>query len=336
MNKLVSSKDIAKLASVSQSTVSRALNNPEMVSENTRKKIMKIVKQLNYRPNSIARSLVSNKTKTIALISGPLHNPFFSESTTSIIDYAKLRDYNVNVYFERDKSNIEVYNSVLSNTVDGIILSSIYYEDEIFNELKKMNIPVVMFNRRHKEKGNFIEMDNRKAGRQATEHLIELGHRNILWMGGSIEMSTFYGRLQGYKDALINNQISIEQRNILITNTDEKSVFEKLDQIMSRKDKPTAINAATDSIAIFVIDYLQKRKYNVPDDISVIGIDNVRISGHSSFQLSSISITSQKNLGRIAVETLFKLIDKVSLNKEEVNVTVDTELVVRKTTKRLI
>src|SRR5699024_8726858 len=135
-----------------------------------------------------------------------------------------------------------------------------YFEDPILQELEKLNVPVVMFNRRHKEENsNFIEMNNFQAGIQATEHLIELGHEDILWIGGSTAMSTFAGRLAGYKMTLKKNDFPIKDSNILITNTDQKSVFNNLDKVMSRKHKPTAIHAATDSIAIFVIDYLQNK-----------------------------------------------------------------------------
>lgn len=330
---MVSSKDVAKHAGVSQTTVSRVLNTPDLVQRKTREKILKAIADLNYQPNSVARSLVNNKTKSIALLSGPLHNPFFAESTTSIVNYAKEKGFNVNVYFENYDNNLEVYESLFANKVDGIILSSILYEDTILESFKKLNIPFVMFNRRHKENGHFVEMDNIQAGRLATEHLISLKHKNIAWIGGALNMSTFHGRFEGFKQVMGENGISLEQENIIITDTRKEYIFKEIELLMSREKKPTAIYAATDSIAIFAMDYLLQKGYKIPDDISIIGIDNVDLSSHSSFQLSTISILSEKNLGRIAIETLIDLIEKekskpVSFIKK----TIETHLLVRKTT----
>ena len=200
-----SSKDVAKLAGVSQSTVSRVLNTPEKVDRVKYEKVIEAMKELNYRPNSIARSLVKKQTKSIALISGPLHNPFFVETTTSIVNYSKLRGYNVNVHFENFGDNMSVYKDVLEREVDGIILSSILYNDPIFPELKKQNIPFIMFNRKHKEPGNYVEMDNIQAGRIATEHLIELNHQNIICIGGPSNMTTFQGRYEGFRQVMEEN-----------------------------------------------------------------------------------------------------------------------------------
>lgn len=329
---MVSSKDVAKLAGVSQTTVSRVLNTPELVHKNTREKVLNAIKELNYQPNSIARSLVKNKTKTISLISGPLHNPFFSESTTSIVNYAKEKGYNVNVYFENSNNNAELYKSVFANKVDGLVLSSIYYEDPIFYKLQKLNIPFVMFNRKHKEDGHYVEMDNVKAGKQATKHLIDLNHRDIVWLGGSLEMSTFKGRFEGYKQTLIENNIPFREENVVIIDTNRQSVFKALDVIMSRETPPTAIHAATDSIAIFVLDYLLGKNFKVPEYISVIGIDNVDFSRHSSFQLSTVSTVSKKNLGRIAIEILLNLLEEENKPHHFIQRTIDTKLIPRKTT----
>jgi DNA-binding LacI/PurR family transcriptional regulator len=330
---MVSSKDVAKYAGVSQTTVSRVLNTPEKVKKKTRDKVLSAMREMNYRPNSVARSLVNKRTKSIALLSGPLHNPFFADSTTSIVNYAKEKGYNVNVHFENFSDNMEVYQDVFRNKVDGIILSTILYNDPIYEQLNGLNIPFVMFNRKHKENGHFVEMDNVQAGRLATEHLISLQHSNIVWVGGPQNMTTFHGRFEGFKQVMTENKLLFDQQNIIITDTSIESIFIEVEAIMSRKDRPTAIYAATDSIAIFIIDYLIQKGYEIPRDISVIGIDNVNISGHSSFQLSTIGITTDKSIGRIAVEDLINLIEETEpTNQTFIQRTIETKLLARKTT----
>lgn len=333
---MVSSKDVAKHAGVSQTTVSRVMNNPEKVTKKTFYKVNEAMNELGYRPNLIARSLVNNKTYSIALLSGPLHNPFFVDTTTSIVNFAKGEGFSVNVHFENYGDNMSVYQDVLSHQVDGIILSSILYDDPIYDLLNKLNIPFVMFNRRHRENGNFIEMDNVQAGRLATEHLIELNHRNIVWMGGPLNMSTFHGRYEGFKQVFREKNVPLEPENIIITNTSKAAVFEETRLLMSKKDRPTAILAATDSIAFYMMDFLIEQGYSIPENISIIGVDNVELSRHHSFQLSTVGTIINENLGRIAIEHLVNLINhKGSEVNSFVQETFPTKLFIRKTTNRL-
>ncbi|AQQ54707.1 LacI family DNA-binding transcriptional regulator [Planococcus lenghuensis] len=333
---MVSSKDVAKHAGVSQTTVSRVMNEPDKVNKKTLHKVNAAMNELGYRPNLIARSLVNKKTHSIALLSGPLYNPFFADTTTSIVNFAKGKGFNVNVHFENFGDNMSVYQDVLSHQVDGIILSSVLYDDPIYDELKKLDIPFIMFNRRHREDGHFIEMDNFQAGRLAAEHLLELNHRNIVWMGGPLTMSTFQGRYEGFKHVLQENDIPFGPENILITNTSKAAIFEEAHALMSKKNRPTAIFAATDSIAIYMMDFLIERGYSIPEDISILGVDNVELSRHHSFQLSTIGTVTEENLGRVAIEHLVDIINgKGNEEMPFVQKTLPTKLFKRNTTSRL-
>lgn len=332
---MVSSKEVAKEAQVSQTTVSRVMNNPEKVSPKTRKKVLEVIERLQYRPNSIARSLVNRKTYSIALLSGQLHNPFFAETTTSIVNFAKMSQFNVNVHFENFGDNVSVYQDVLNQQVDGIILSSILYHDDVYNELVKQNIPFIMFNRKHKNAGNFVEMDNVQAGKIGAQHLLNYNHYNIAWISGPLTMSTFYGRYKGFKQQLENSKVMVDDSNVLITDTSEEDISKQLLRLLAKKNRPTAIFAATDSIAIYVIDILQRQGYNVPEDISVIGIDNINLSKHSSFQLSTVGINQEKNLGQIAIEYLIDLIEKNETSLGVIQETIETKLFDRGTVKEV-
>lgn len=329
---MVSSKDVAKRAGVSQTTVSRVLNNPQAVRQKTIDKVNHAIQELGYRPNSIARSLVSNQTKTIALISGPLSNPFFMEATTAIVNYANEKGYRIHVYFENQWNQEETYDGVFETKVDGIILCSILYEDQIFEELKSLNTPLVMFNRKHKEPCNFIEIDNEEAGYIATKHLIDLGHRNICWIGSHLNMSTFSGRFKGYERALNEAGIPVNENLVIIDGVEDGSFEVAYQRLVFLLDTVTAVYASTDSIALSLLDRFISDGYRVPEDISLIGTDNVRLASHASLQISTVGNCEQLNLGLVAIKELFALMEKSEENMEVIQTTLPVKLYKRETT----
>lgn len=327
---MVSSKDVAKHAGVSQTTVSRVLNTPERVKKPTLKKVMDAIDKLNYIPDGNARSLVQRKTRTIALISGPLHNPFFSETTTAIINYANAEGFRTNVHFINDDNSDAVYNSVFENKVDGIILSSIYLDDPIFNKLEKSGIPFILFNRKHQSEKNYVEIDNRQAGYLAATHLLDKGHKNIVWIGGPLTISTFKGRMEGFIRALQDHQIAIPKERIVITDTKKEELYDTFLALQKSAEKPTAICAATDAIAIRLMDFYISAGVRIPKDISIIGIDNVELSRHASLNLTTIGMEDERGLGFLAVEKLFEMI--YQKNKSCVQIQKSVRLFERNTT----
>lgn len=331
---MVSSKDVAKFAGVSQTTVSRVLNTPESVKEKTRKKVIEAIEALNYHPNSIARSLVSNSTKSIALVSGPLHNPFFADSVTAIIRFARQRGYQVAVHFEDFGSNERVFESLAQSKVDGMILSSIYLDDPIHSRLSRFNVPFVYFNRKPHEESHYIEIDNEQAGRLGAEHLLALGHTNIAWIGGPLTMSTFADRFKGFQQMMIEKGYVPNEKWVVETDTSAEAIRERVLQLLEQSERPSALFAATDSIAIFTLDVLQELGYRIPEDISVMGIDNVTWSRHASFNLTTVSTRSTSNLGELGIEALFQLMEKTQTRW--IQKTLPVQLIERGTTTTYI
>jgi len=330
---LVSSKDVAKLAGVSQSTVSRVLNNSKNVKQETIIKVMKAVRDLNFIPNNIARSLVKNKTNTLALISGQLHNPFFVDTTANIVKKASEKGYNMLVYFENTGNNVDIYQTVLSHKVDGIILSSIFIDDPIYYELEQLGVPFVMFNRRHRKGGNYIELDNYQAASIATEHLISLGHKRIGYIGGPVYTSTFLGRQNGYIDTLNKKEIFVDSSLIKVTNTTEEAVIEAVNEFVAIEyNRPTAIIASTDSIAIYAINILLRLGFKIPEDISIVGVDNIHISSHKSLELTSVGSATEKNMGELAISKLIELIEVKEKVHSSMQITLSPKLFLRNTT----
>ncbi|MDG0791222.1 LacI family transcriptional regulator [Cohnella ginsengisoli] len=142
---MISSIDVAKKAGVSQATVSRVLNNPQSVKPETRMKVQQAMEQLQYVPNLIARSLVTNTTRTIALISGSLQNGFFAETTDSIVQFAKHKGYKTLVYFEDENKIPDLFDLIMSSKVDGVLLSLIKLDDPLVEQLERVKVPCVFF-----------------------------------------------------------------------------------------------------------------------------------------------------------------------------------------------
>lgn len=339
---MTSSKDVAKHAGVSQATVSRVLNRPETVAKETREKVVKSIEALGYIPDANARSLVGGKSHTIALISGPLHNAFFVDSTSDIINYANRLGYKVNVHFS-DGNIDDVYDNVLSQKVDGLIMSCVLWDDPVVERLQKLNLPFISFNRRHEFMGNYVEMDNFSAGRLAVRHLIEKGHRQILWIGGSMRMSTFRNRYLGFRhecDTFLDEngqKLLLSLRTVNYKETDRPDLAVMIQSLQNNGSMPTAICAATDSLAMNAMNHLISMGFSVPDDISVIGIDNVRLSGTPLVELTTIGVADGSHLGDIAIRRLVGMLEKRDMLESvgETRITKSVALFERKTTKRL-
>jgi len=330
---VASSKDVAKYAGVSQTTVSRVLNNPELVKKPTLEKVQKAIKELNYIPNAQARSLVQKRTGTIALLSGPLHNPFFVDTTSAIVKYANEKGYRVNVQFVNDLNLSEAYSNAFELKVDGIILSCILYDDPIFDTLKQLDIPFITYNRKHKSNEFFVEIDNFNAGYLSATHMIELGHQKIAWVGGPLTISTFNNRFEGFLEALNHSGLSPSSDFIVHTDTTKQEITNAFKQLMQREDRPTAICAATDSLAINLIDIAKQENISVPHDISIMGIDNVELSQHGLINLTTVGSITGVNLGYLAINKLIELIE--NKNNSCVQITEAVRIFHRSTTQKL-
>ncbi|TWD98542.1 LacI family transcriptional regulator [Neobacillus bataviensis] len=330
---MVSSKDVAKHAGVSQTTVSRVLNTPELVKKPTLDKVMKAIDELNYIPNAHARSLVQNKTNTIALLSGPLHNPFFVDTTSAIITYANERGYRVNVQYVKDEKLPEAYAAAFENRVDGIILSCILIDDPIFDRLKQMDIPFITYNRKHKKNENFVEIDNFEAGYLSAKHMIELGHKSIAWVGGPLTVSSFNNRFLGFLQAMKDYKLPLSEQYIFNTDTSKQEISYAFQQLKKLELCPTAICAGADSLALNLIDDAISESVIVPDDLSIIGIDNVDLSHHGLIQLTTVGSISEQNLGYLAISELIEMIE----NKKNycIKITEPVKIFNRRTTRKI-
>lgn len=334
-----SSKDVAKKAGVSQSTVSRVLNTPEQVRPETREKVLAAIAALGYVPDANARSLVQQKTHTISLISGGLDNPFFVDSANEIIHFATQASYRVNLHFASSHEVSKTYDAALANKTDGLILSCLLLDDPVIARLQQLNLPFMSFNRRHRLAGNYVEIDNLAAGQQAAEHLLALGHRDIFWVGAYPLVSTFANRFAGFQTAMQAAKAvygkRLRCRVINFKQLDRPDMFGLIARLVETRRLPSAICAATDAMALDVLDALAAFGIEVPKDISVIGIDNVRLSASRLIELTTVGCAKGQVLGLTAVQALFDRIEAKAKGQQlpEIRITEPVKLYIRRSTR---
>src|SRR5690606_27571118 len=232
-----------------------------------------------------------------------------------------------------NEDNLEgTYHAVFENKVDGIILSSILIEDPIFDKLERSNIPFITFNRKHKSNKNFVAIDDGQAGYLAHKHLMELGHEDIYWVGGPMAISTFKGRYEGFVKAGEEVGKDIAPSHVFLTDTTQDDIHQTFLALQKLAQRPLAICAATDAIALRLMHHWTEAGYRIPEDISIIGIDNVEMSRHASINLTTVGIEERDGLGDTAIELLLEMIEQK--NNSCIQVTKPVRLFERNTTMK--
>ncbi|SHE39131.1 transcriptional regulator, LacI family [Seinonella peptonophila] len=282
---MVTIKDVAKLAGVAISTASNALNNKYGVNPKTRKKVLEAASQLNFVPNPIAKGLVTSSTRNISMIlSGPssfnvFTNPVFVEVVRTITATLNEKGYHALLNIVSSNEEFDMIPKIVqSRASDALILIGSRQEDEELSKLlKRMNTPSLVVIRGITSADVFaVSVDNRQCGYLATKYLIEMGHYNIGFIGSLPKVSMAEDRLNGYFQAL--KEAGIDRDNSLVIHGDyyQESGFTGVKQLLSRAShRPTAIFTANDLMALGAMEALQYEGLRVPEDISLIGCDNI-------------------------------------------------------------
>jgi LacI family transcriptional regulator len=340
----ITSKDVARLAGVSRSTVSLVLNKVSNVkiAPETREKVLKAARELNYHPNVLAQSLKTNRSKIIGLMIPSIANPFFPLIAQGVEEIAAENGYNVflcNTF--RDQAKEENYiRTFVGKQVDGIIIASSVGNSLILQEAQKRKIPIVTFDRKIENMGfDCIYFDNIKGGELAVDYLFSLGHRNIGFITTSTKTTSHGDRLTGYKNAHKKAGIAVNENYIrddkYLNTVDKSNIYEmniglKLAaELLGRCPEVTAIFAVNDSVALGVIK-LSQNGMRIPEDLSVIGFDNISLAGIVTPRLTTIA-QPMYQMGRQAAKLL---ITKIVRNKDEKKepmhlLTFSPELIVR-------
>ncbi len=334
MTKRVSLKDIAKKAGVSTATVSYVLSKKEKsgISSDVSEKINKIARQLNYRPNQIAKSLQSGKTFTIGLIVADISNPFFGHLARIIEDGAKKHGFTV-IFGSSDENaskSADLIQLLMNRQVDGFIIAPAEDSEKEIKLLKKQNIPFVLIDRFFpKIKTNYVALDNYQAAYEATSRLIETGNKTIGMVAYSSKLQHMKDRIRGYRSALKDNGIAIRQKWIqeIHFSKMEKEIPKAVDDLQSGSEPVKAILFATNTLAIYGLKYFKELRIKVPDDVSVIVFDE-----SDAFDFFYCSMTYIKQpLVEMGNEAVGLLIDQISKPEKTMKqIVLNAELVVRK------
>lgn len=332
-NNKVTLKDISEKTGYTINTVSRALNNKKDISNKTKLLISKKAAEVGYIPNSIASSLRLGQTKTIAIIIPDISDPFSAMLVKNIEHRLKNYGYNLIIMNSNEEYHIEESAIILalSANVAGILICPTQKSDEDINLLKSKKIPFVLIARRFKDESlDYVIIKDVDGGYLATKHLIERGHKEILFINGPLFISSAKERLLGYIKALKNKNIKYKEELVKEINITSGYATDLLKKIISQNIKYSAIFAFDDIIAYEIISFFQKNKIRVPQDIAVIGYDNIQSNFLFPYQLSTISY-SNRNLAYSAVDILINRING-SIEETPIHIFLETHLVVREST----
>jgi LacI family transcriptional regulator len=331
--------DIAKLANVSISTVSIVLNNKTGVSEKTRKRVLEVIEKFNYNPSQIAQSLALKETKSIGLIIKEIDNPHFAKVMKGVYDTASEFGYSVLLGSSelQNEKEAEIINTMLSKRVDGLIISPIQNDEVNFISLANLlnnNISFVILGMVDNRSVNSVDIDNTKAAFEAVSYLISLGHRNIAYFGGPPHSGHAQKRLLGYQRALMENGISFSTQHFYSVGPNiEDSYKIAYELFLNKSDLPTAVFCYNDLSAIGVISALENLNFQVPDDVSVFGFDNIDYGKYLKIPLSTIDMPAYR-IGEESVKLLLNVIKSNGELKNE-KVILDHKVVIRNTCSNL-
>ena len=322
--------DVAREAGVSMATVSRVVNNNTNVKPLTRKKVYEAIEMLGYRPNAVARGLASKKTTTVGVVIPDISNTFFSEVARGIEDIANMYHYNIILCNadKRKEKEIRVINTLLEKQVDGLLFMGGTVTDEHRDAFRTTNVPIVLC--ATSEATNTyasVDINHEKAAYDAVTLLLNHGHRQIGFICGSLEdTNNGLARYNGYKKALESAGLEMREEMVRIGNLRYDSGIDATKYFLGLEPRPTAIFTATDEMAIGAIHAIQDFGLRVPHDISVVGIDNIRMASMVRPQLTTVA-QPMYDLGAVAMRLLTKLINKETV--EDTRVILSHEVITR-------
>ena len=311
-------KDVAKLAGVSTATVSHVINGTRFVSDELQKKVNDAMSALDYQPNMMARALKIGFQKTIGVIVPDCTNPFFAEISRAIDRYCFSKGYNIilcNTDNNLDQQS-SYTNMLISKHIDGVIFISSDNSEEDVEKFQKHSIPIVIADRIGKYHNvDSIIVDNEKGGYEATKYLINRGFTKIGCISGPSFISSSSQRLLGYKRALKESNIELIDEYISVGDFHFAGGITAANAFLNLKNRVEAVFATNDMMALGFIDTLRNQGVSVPQDVSVIGYDNIQLAQFMSPKLTTVAQPLEE-LAQTATNLLLKKIKKQSNRKK--------------------
>lgn len=324
---MVSIREVARLAQVSPATVSRVINGTARVDDEKKERVLRVISETGFVPNEVARSLFKKSAKMIGLILPSIKNPFFTQMASAIEKTADAYGYrlilcNTGNNVEKEISALQMLTSM---NADGIILTT--SNEQMHEYIESSKIPVIITDRRLAiDAASYVHSDHYEGGRQAANHLIDCGCKNIVCIKGPQDISSARARYEGYSN--VCNERNIKIRTI-DCDYDFNAGMEVTEELLKKYPDVDGIIACNDIVAISVYKVLHKKGIKVPDDIQLIGFDNINLSELLTPELTTIAQPIEA-IGKKAAELIINK-DKEETQKE---FTFETKLIIRETTKK--
>ena len=330
---MITIKDIAEKAGVSYATVSRALNGHADVSETTRQHIFELAKKMGYQPNAIARGLVKQKSGIIAVVVPDVSNHYFADITIHVNEAADEAGFTTMI-FNTDwdpKKELEKLRIMVEQRVEGIILKPTAFIKP--GSLESLNLPIVLFWHAADDQLSYVEVDHNLGSRLAVEHLIQCGYRRIAYVGGTETSPSNQIRLLAYQQTLQEHHLPTSNQWISYGPFSLKSGYDRMDALMHLDNPPDAIFCGNDYVAMGVQHYARDKGLAVPEDIGIVGFDDI---GCASLPLVSLTTVSQPRdlLGQAALKALIEEINHFPQRTRQ-RIMINPQLKIRSTTRQI-
>ena len=326
---------VAREARVSMATVSRVVNGNPNVKPETRQKVLDVIKQLNYRPNAVARGLASKKTTTVGVVIPNITDPYFAELALGIDDVASMYKYNIILTNSDsdDEKILKVVRSLLAKQVDGLIFMGHDVSDDLRNEFESTNTPVVVAGSVVNDDAlPSVRINYQAAAKEATEFLLKHGDQQIAYITGPLRYSiNGEDRLNGYKEALANNNVPFNESLVIETDGSYQAGYAKAQEVIEKGLK--AAYVTDDSLAAGLLNGLTDAGISVPDDFELISSNDTNYTKVVRPTITSIT-QPLYDLGAISMRLLTKLMDGDDSNDDEKNVILDHGFVERQSTRK--
>lgn len=305
-------KSVAQKAGVSVATVSRVLNHPDSVAPDTKEHILNVMQSLDYTPNWFARGLKLNRTGVIALLIPEILDLGYMEIAKGVEDVAHQKNYNIMLCnTEEDRSKEKGYiENFIARKVDGIILVSSSLKKSEIIQLKKQEISVVLIGKNEEHAGeNLVYTDIKAAAGEAIKHMLEIGHRKIGMVCGARPKAENAEKLEGFRKTLSEEGVECPPEYIVEAENSIEGGYLGVSKLLTLADRPEAVFVTSDIMAIGAMEKIKQSGLKIPQDIAVVGFDNLKISGFMEPKLTTVAKPMYR-MGLVAARLLFDLMDE--------------------------
>lgn len=333
-------KDVAKRAGVTIGTVSRVLNNKKWVSEDCRKKVLVAIKDLHYKPQAHARRLRQKHSRICGVIAphhtSIFHSPFFTSIMEGLEEVAAEKQYRLLLHPLNETARAQVsYRTLLGDgSVDGMFVLNAWSTDASIRDLVEANVPFVLVNGKitGQEDLPYVGFDNRGGVKKAVDHLVQLGHERIGIINGKMTTTNALERFQSFQENLAEHKLEFQNEWAADGDYEEEGGCKAALKIISAVRRPSAIICASDLMAIGAVRALKEKGVSVPQDISIIGFDNMEEAVYHDPPLTTVAFSAYE-MGKLAAQKMFQIIAEEPL--EEKATTLQAELMERESTRKI-